>query len=191
MTSRYEYDDKKRLTKKEQGGISYLYFYDPKGTRIRKQEVYPNGQLFEETYRHDPFGNTISFTDIFGNVTQHEYDSFNRLTKVVSPEVYENGVGLVRPEYRYTYDMFDRVSSTKDPHGRCTQFSYTIRGDQSRIQYPDGSQDLFPYDTEGTLHRKVTRDGIVQVYLYDFLGRTHKVERFEHVATGPGEFIGE
>ena len=50
--------------------------------------------------------------------------------------------------------------------------SYTLRGDPTRIVYPDGTHEFFKYDTEGSLHRSSNRDGRVTVYEYDYLGRS-------------------
>ena len=191
ITYRYAYDDSGVLIRKGSDRSTYQYFYDQKGLLVRKEEIYPSGGKFEERFEYDSFGNRTSSTDVFGNTTLYEFDSFSRVTRVLSPEVFEKNLGLVRPELRYTYDSFDRISSARDPKGQITRFSYTIRGDYSLIQYPDGSKDLFSYDVEGSLHRKATHDGIVCVYLYDFLGRTRQVERFDQGEKGPGEFLGE
>jgi RHS repeat-associated protein len=187
----YTYGANGLLETEERGNVIFRYSYDQNKNLIKKEEIYPNGIRFEEVSEYDCFGNMIFSTDIFGNATSSEYDSFNRLIKTISPKVYDKQSGMVHPQWVYTYDLFNRIASIQDPKGQITRFFYTIRGNRSRIEYPDGSKDQFSYDVEGSLHREATRDGIIRIYLYDFLGRTTKIERFEQSEKGPGELLGE
>ena len=60
--------------------------------------------------------------------------------------------------FSYAYDIFGNVMSLQDPKGFVIEKSYNLRGDPTRINYPDGSFELFKYDAEGSLHRSMTRD---------------------------------
>jgi len=120
---------------------------------------------------YDSLGRKICSTDRYGNSTDFEYDAFNRLLKVIHPEVSDENSQIIRPTFSYTYDLFGNVLRAKDPRGDIIEKSYNLRGDATRISYPDGTFELFKYDTEGSLHRSLTRDQIITVYEYDYLGR--------------------
>lgn len=126
-------------------------------------------------YGYDSLDRQISYTDRFGQITRYEYDDFGHMTRILHPVVLDENARSVRPTFSYTYDLFGNVLSTTDPKGYTIQKHYTLRGDPSRIYYPDGASELFKYDAEGSLHRSLTRDRFVTVYEYDYLGRiTHE-----------------
>ncbi len=134
-------------------------------------EVNAEGQ-FTISNDYDSFGRKISSTDRYGNSTGYEYDEFNRLIKVIHSEVLDENNQIVHPTFSYTYDIFGNVLTTEDPKGDIITKSYNLRGNPTRINYPDGSFELFKYDTEGSLHRSITREQIITVYEYDYLGRS-------------------
>jgi RHS repeat-associated protein len=189
-TTYYSYDDYGSLIEKGPAAYTEFFFYNDQRNLAGKQRRYSSGVVLEERYEYDQFGNKTSSTDPFGNTTTYEYDSFNRLVKVVHPEVATKDHGLAHPVYRYTYDGMNRRISMEDPLGNRTQYTYTARGEPASILYPDRTSEAFSYDSEGSLHRKTTQDGRVLAYGYDFLGRLTKVETFSQEDTGPGEFLG-
>jgi YD repeat-containing protein len=124
-----------------------------------------------QKYSYDALDRKITSTDRFGNTTQYEYDDFGHLTKLIHPTVLDEYAQPIQPTFSYTYDIFGNVLTTIDPKGYTIQKVYNLRGDPSKIYYPDGSFELFKYDAEGSLHRSLTRDRIITVYEYDYLGR--------------------
>ncbi len=124
-----------------------------------------------QKYSYDALDRKITSTDHFGNTTQYEYDDFGHLTKLIHPTVLDEYAKPIQPTFSYTYDIFGNVLTTTDPKGCTIQKAYNLRGDPSKVYYPDGSFELFKYDTEGSLHRSLTRDRIITVYEYDYLGR--------------------
>lgn len=132
-------------------------------------EINSNGQIHRNCY--DARGRKISSVDRFGNPTIYEYDAFDRLIKVIHPEVLDENNQVIRPTFVYTYDLFGNVLTIQDPKGFITSKSYNLRNKPTKIEYPDGSYELFKYDPEGSLHRSLTRDQIITVYEYDYLGR--------------------
>ncbi|MBA3958055.1 MAG: DUF687 family protein [Parachlamydiaceae bacterium] len=144
------------------------------------------------TIRHsyDPLGRKIGSSDRFGNFTNYEYDSFDRLVKVVHPEVLDENTQIIRPTFNYTYDIFGNVLTTKDPQGNIVRKFYNLRGSPTRINYPDGSFELFKYDPEGSLHRSLNREQIITVYEYDYLGRSIYEELSSANSTDSFFFLG-
>ncbi len=137
---------------------------------IKTIEMTPEGQ-FSLHFIYDLLGRKVSSTDRFGHATHFIYDTFHRLIKVIHPEVFDEIYQVVRPTFNYTYDIFGNVLTIQDPKGFLTKKSYNLRGDPTKIIYPDGTFELFKYDTEGSLHRSLSRDQILIVYEYDYLGR--------------------
>lgn len=121
--------------------------------------------------QYDALGRKIATTDRFGQTTHYEYDAFHRLIKVIHPEVLGENGQAIQPTFHYDYDIFGNVLKLTDAKGFITMKSYNLRGDPTRIYYPDGSSELFKYDPEGSLHRSFTREQIITIYEYDYLGR--------------------
>lgn len=161
------YDTQSRLISCDTYDARNQYaFTEQKGT-----EVSGEGQ-FTARYSYDLLGRKISSTDRFGNSTLFEYDAFDRLTKIIYPEVFDENHNVIRPTMTYTYNLFGHQLTFQDPKGFITTKSYNLRGDPSKIIYPDGSSESFTYDTDGRLHQSLDRDQIMTVYEYDYLGRT-------------------
>ena len=193
----------------DRSGRETLYTYDELGNQTSKHILCEN-RLIETNYNfknlpthikettpddtssiyfsYDTLGRKIGSTDRFGHTTHYQYDSFHRLTKVTHPEVL-NEEEITRPIFQYTYDLFGNAISVTDPNGYTTTKQYTLRGDPSKIDYPDGSCERFKYDTEGTLHRSLTRDGLITIYEYDYLGRLTYSEVLTSGENGASSFI--
>lgn len=138
---------------------------------------------------YDVLGRKIATTDRFGQTTHYEYDAFHRLTKVIHPEVLDEKGQVIHPTFHYAYDIFGNVLELTDAKGFITTKSYNLRGDPTRIYYPDGSSELFKYDPEGSLHRSLTREQIITVYEYDYLGRPIYEESSTAGETGVSGFF--
>ena len=191
FTEKRAYNAIGQLTSHTQPGSKTSYVYDGVGNRvsvisegkhcvtaydihnqpISVTEIMDEGQ-FTVKNTYDSLGRKIVSIDSLGNATQYEYDAFDRLTAVIHPEVFDENQHPTRPTFRYTYDLFGNVVTIEDPKGFITTKSYNLRGDPTKITYPDGSLELFKYDTEGSLHRSLTRQQIITVYEYDYLGRS-------------------
>ncbi len=146
------------------------FTYDQGNHLIRSLETI-DGQrrLVENSF--DAMGRKTSSIDMHGNITSYIYDEFGRLTQVIFPEVYDENENTIQPKISCSYDIFDNIISTTDPNGYVTYKSYTLRGEPSKIIYPDGSIELYKYDRGGSLHRKLCRDQSVTNYEYDYQGR--------------------
>ena len=138
---------------------------------------------------YDVLGRKIATTDRFGQITHYEYDAFHRLTKVIHPEVLGENGQVIHPTFHYAYDIFGNVLELIDAKGFITTKSYNLRGDPTKIYYPDGSSELFKYDSEGSLHRSFTREQIITVYEYDYLGRPIYEESSTAGETGVSGFL--
>lgn len=130
-----------------------------------------NEDRFATYNLYDLAGRKISSIDRFGNSTGYEYDAFNRLTKVIYPNVLNENNQNIHPTFIYNYDLFGNVISIQDPKGYITLKSYNLQGEPTKISYPDGSYELLKYNLNGSIHRSFSRDKIITDYEYDYLGR--------------------
>lgn len=191
-------------------GKEVLFTYDGAGNEISRFMPYENKSI-STTYNfhnkpvqivesnseesitiynaYDVLGRKIASTDRFGQITHYEYDSFHRLTKVIHPEVLDENGQVIHPTFNYSYDIFGNLLELTDAKGFVTRQSYNLRGDPTKIFYPDGSSELFKYDTEGSLHRSLTREQIITVYEYDYLGRLIYEESSTAQETGVSSFL--
>ena len=144
---------------------------------------------FTTYHSYDLLDRKVSSVDRYGNVTSFTYDSFNRLTQVTHPEVVNEENQLIRPTFKYTYDIFGNATSIEDPNGFITTRTYTLHGHPSRVNYPDNTCDLFKYDKEGSLHRSMTRDQLITVYEYDYRGRPIYEEIYTSHEKGTSECL--
>ena len=104
--------------------------------------------IFTSQNDYDLLGRKISSTDCFGNTTSYDYDFCHRIVKTTHPPVLDETGKANCPIFSYTYDLFDNISSITDPQGHTIYTSRNLRGDPTKITYPDGTFELFKYDPE-------------------------------------------
>ncbi|NGX61734.1 MAG: putative deoxyribonuclease RhsA [Chlamydiae bacterium] len=142
-----------------------------------------------QQFSYDSLGRKVTETDRFGQTTHFVYDSFDRITQVIHPQVLDEHETPVTPTFSYTYNIFGNVLTTVDPKGYVTEKQYNLRGDPTKIYYPDGTFELFKYDPEGSLHRTCTRDQRITVIEYDYLGRVVHEEISTAEKDGVGDYL--
>lgn len=152
------------------GAKTTLYQYDLCNRLIQTTEIAADIQL-TSSCTYDVMGRKTSSTDFGGHTTYYEYDDFDRLIKIIHPEVLDENENVIRPTFSYTYDLFGNVTSLTDPKGFTIYKTYNLRGHPTKVVYPDESYEIFIYDPEGSLHRSFDRDGVRTIHSYDYLGR--------------------
>lgn len=180
----YGYDRVGNRTSISDGKSSILIRYDLRNRPIELVE----GQ-FKESTLYDLLDRKICSIDRFGRATQYEYDPFNRLTKVVYPEVLNEKEEKISPTFKYSYDLFGHLLTAEDPKGFITESRCNLRGDPTQIAYPDGTFELFKYDPEGAVHRSLSRDRVITVHEYDYLGRPVHEEESTMLLGGGTRFL--
>lgn len=164
------------------------YEYDLKGRCISVHESI-DGLKFTTQTLFDAYGNKIAIIDRFGNRTDHTYDLFGRSIQTLYPAVLDERGNTLRPTFNYKYNLLGHCIEVKDPKGYITKTIYNVRGQPTRIDYPDGSYELYKYDNEGSLHRQSTRDQNICIFEYDYLGRLTNTERSTYDPNGNGSWI--
>lgn len=171
-----------------QDGKSLITTYDIHNQPLKIIETTPERQ-WEVANNFDCLGRKIQSTDRFGNTTYYRYDEFDRLIEIIHPVVLNEKGQSIAPTFKYTYDIFGNVLTMEDPEGFVTEKCYNLRGDPTRVRYPDGTFELFKYDPEGSLHRSFTREQLITVYEYDYLGRSIYEECSTSNETGVASFL--
>lgn len=109
----------------------------------------------------DATGKRLYVEDGNGNRVSFEYDSLDRLEKIVDAHDRVIGLGY----------SGGRLAHVEDFDGRRTSLTY-IGGDLTDVELPDGSHHVFDYDAAHNL--RAARDPLGQVYLenaFDGFGR--------------------
>ncbi|HNA61578.1 MAG TPA: RHS repeat-associated core domain-containing protein [Rhabdochlamydiaceae bacterium] len=159
-------------------GIIYGYDYDFNHQCTHITQYGAKGECVQSFYSYDGNRNLISILDKNHQQSIFHYDDLGRLKSASYPPTVVDGNRVIQPIYTYEYDLFDNPIIITDPQQRVTQKTFTVRGQPTLIQYPDGTQELFKYDTEGSLHRHRSRDGTTRVIEYDYLGRVSHIQRY-------------
>ncbi len=151
-------------------GCQTTYEYDKANRCIEAVEYHPDNIQVRTAFEYDLLGNKIASMDRYGQTTRYEYDSRNRLTKILNPD----GTTIQKE-----YDIFDNIIKETNQNGSVTTYAYTIRNQPSRITYADGTEERFEYNLNGTLAHKWDQCGTKTSYEYDILGRITKTTLYD------------
>ncbi len=197
----YTYDSLGRLTDVETADSHISYTYNKYGELYYK--TYENGQ--KVVYGYDQYGrnNEIRVTQNGKMLysTKYEFDTMNRLTRVVGHDgtavvysydangnretaTYANGIVLT-----YTYDECNRLTLQKvvDKSGKAiAQYNYTLGegGERTKVteEGPEGTiETAYEYDKAGRLTKETIRKGeetTTYKYNYDAVG--NRIEKREN-----------
>ncbi|MCP4712549.1 MAG: RHS repeat protein, partial [Planctomycetes bacterium] len=94
--------------------------------------------------------------------TRYEYDSFNRLLKVIDP---------IGGETRYAYDIRDNLTSLTDANSNTTWFEYDRNNRLVKEIRPMGQETTYNYDGAGNLVGKIDAKGQKTEYVYNAANR--------------------
>jgi len=130
-----------------------------------------NGRV--QKYGYDNVGNQISYTDSDGIVTTREFDTKNRMVKVMHPTL-----GTVR----LAYTAADELKIITHPNGTVTNRTYDLAGRLASITVNQGavvvSQRIYTFDANGNRLTQVEKNGgaaETTSYEYDLDNRLVKV----------------
>ncbi|MCG8649118.1 MAG: hypothetical protein MI861_04760, partial [Pirellulales bacterium] len=114
--------------------------------------------------------------DPLGKETDYQYDTKDRLIKIIGPA--DTGGGT-RPEYVLTYDSDARLKTVTNPTGDVVEYFYDSRHRLISTLYDDGSTEKIVYGTTGKsaglVVKTIDRVGVVTTYAYDDADRLTSV----------------
>ncbi len=164
------YDDVNRIrTIVTENGRKVQYLYDLGGRTTAVREYSDATNYYTTSYIYDEVGNLLSVTNALNQVTQHAYDSRNRLTKTTYPDPtkYET----------YTYDEVGNLKTKRDRAGQTTTYGYDARYRLTSIDYgsttpnPDVGYGYDPNDNPTTVTNYATNPATTVAYVYDGFDR--------------------
>ena len=133
--------------------------------------------------RFDDSGRIIEQTDVFGNVTNMEYDSRGRMTKIMYPDSTEEAVSYNEnnqplsvknrdnTEAHYTYDDRNNLTSTTDENGNISSYEYDDHDNLTAYTDRNGSLWTYTYDEKNHLQEASDCLGNKYQYVHDDAGR--------------------
>ncbi len=173
----YSYNSLSQITRhRTRDGKVTLYTYDSQGNQLTKavglEQVNGVDQqtadyaVFTKEYYGSTHANAgllkAEMTPLYNasaptlHRTDYEYDTNNRLTKVIGPAT---ATGQPRPETTYTYDSAGLLVSSTDPLGQTTTYTYDNAKRVVATTYPDSTTEQTLYGTGANAGRVIkTKD---------------------------------
>ena len=106
--------------------------------------------------------------DALGNVTNYEYDDFNRLQKTIYPAA---ATGAVRLQESVTYDTLGNVKTKTDTAGRVTNYDYDTAQRLTKTIDALNEMTQFEYNNRSQMTKVTDAANQVYQFSYDALGR--------------------
>lgn len=161
--------------------------YDFANRLIERKEIHPDEEFITRCH-YDHLGNCTSTVNSFGHKTKQVFDEFERVIETHLPEIPYEGT-LTTPVIHKTYDIAGFPTSITDLNGNTTYYEVNLRGQATRITYPDGTEEKMVYSLDGLLVEKIDRNGTKTEYRHDPLGRvTEEIVHGESVKQTINEY---
>ncbi|MEM9773651.1 MAG: RHS repeat-associated core domain-containing protein [Chloroflexota bacterium] len=132
---------------------------------------------------YDALGNVRQMTDRNGEVVTYQYDGLNRPTSIT----YQSDGETVEFEYdaignrkvmtdavgttTYAHDSLYRITSVTDPFTQTVGYEYDLRGNRTKLIYPDNREVVYTYDGDSRLEKVTDWNSAETVYGYDAASR--------------------
>jgi len=151
-TLEYGYDSwENRVWEKDRKGNETRREYNETGHLLALHE--PNGRKF--FYEYDEAGNCIHKWDNTGMDSRYIYDNTGNLMEElqkVDEEKFQH--------YRFTYDLYGRITSFTDPNGNGETYEYgNLFGEEQIYVSAGGERTAYGYDEAGRIMTRTDMDG--------------------------------
>jgi RHS repeat-associated protein len=166
------------LGSKEVSSPRKNFHYDLAGRPACTEEIDSAGTIKTTHTKYDAKGNLLYQTDSRGNVTEQEYDSFDRCTKTRFPKVADESGASYLPTSTFSYDIQGNLSTCSIEGGGTTQTTYNALRKPLVIVQPDGTSLRHYYSKSGELKQTIYPDGTSTEYTYDIFQRTTSKKTF-------------
>lgn len=181
VTTNYEYDTVRRLTKeyrdlptvlgggfaREQKSYAYNNLSDPTTISIHGLDAAGNATLTKRTYfDYDEAGRLLRVRGDDSRRTTYTYDLNGNVASV------SNGNGQTTS---FAYDGLDRRSTVTDPLNGVTSYHYNASDQVTQVTDSRGNQTNFVYDGFNQMWRRVSPDSGSTVVEFDIAGRPTKL----------------
>ena len=159
----YEYDGRGLVTKETNAlGAVTAYAYDGNGNLVSKKDA--DGYETKYTYNALDFVTQINYNG--GKQASYRYNKVGELVEM------EDWTGTTS----FEVDLLRRITQVTDRKGNVVEYGYDEVGNQTSIDYPDGTGVDYAYDLLGQLKTVTEDDGRATAYSYDGMGRVVRME---------------
>jgi YD repeat-containing protein len=136
-----------------------------------------NPDLTTQLFQYNSFSQPTQHTNELGKVTTLTYDAAGNLTQIAQPDP-DGGGPLTSPITTFVVDTQGRVTSTTNPRGFTTAFSYDTRDRLIQTTLPDDDDNpannptvLLAYDAASNVTSRTDERGYATTFTYDAMGR--------------------
>ena len=155
----YHYNEVEKLWKIfDNAGNFREFLYDPFGRAYQQIDSLSN---VVEEHTYTPNGKKAYIKDANGHATIYEYDDFNRLWRITSPD---------SSFVEFFYDAADNITQKRTRSGDIITYQYDNLGRLILKTLPDSSTIQYTYDQLGRPSQITSNSGTIQC-TYDTLGR--------------------
>ncbi|OPH47273.1 hypothetical protein BC351_12300 [Paenibacillus ferrarius] len=172
------YDDaNNKITTEDETGIKKITQWNPLGLKESVQTI--GAGTGKQSFQYDTYSRLWKSLDERSNVTEYQYDPWNRVKQVIHPTGSES----------IEYDDINRTKITEDGEKNRLRETYDILGRTTQVaRWKNGTwtqlSSVKNYDNEGhALEATDADDTHVTKYGYDLLGRLTSVEDANKNAT--------
>ena len=166
IVTSYSYDPAGRVLQTQQSAAGSILrttsaTYTPSGKPATATD--PNGNTMR--YAYDLLDRQIKTTDPLGRVMNYAYDTLGRPTRVSNPAI------SASPLVQQSFTLNSVRASLTDANGNATAFTYDGFDRLTTTAYPGGSTETAAYDADSNVVSRTTRAGQPIAYAYDTLNR--------------------
>lgn len=184
----YKYQNKQLTEVTDPMGMKMYYTYDSHGyiTEIKDHNYTVMQKLtYNHTTGYDQ-GKVIQSVDAYGSINNYTYDTTNKKTTIIennSDRVWtywydesnyitrqqdpEGGEKEIRYYLAFGENKFGDVEYEIDEYGNKTAYEIDLKGNVTRVTYPDGSLKTIGYDEKNNIIKETDQEGRVTYYIYD------------------------
>ncbi|NGX34907.1 MAG: putative deoxyribonuclease RhsA [Candidatus Anoxychlamydiales bacterium] len=167
----YTYDENhNKVYEKTFANKQIDYEYDFCNKLISKT-IKDTNESFTEEFEYDGRGNKTLQKDIYGNITQVNYDSLGNVIEEILPNTQDFSKNITFSKKCFEYDSLSRLIKKTDANNNSTQISYNIFNKPVKIDHPNKTLEAFEYNLDGTLKHHIDQTKTKIECQYDYFQR--------------------
>lgn len=173
QTFRREYDPSIGLLLRQvsPSGTEIRFTYNSLGLPISRTTA-SSSLSVTDFYEYDSFGNLTKKTDSNGRFIKFQYDLAGNIVRSINSS---NGTNEFATSYEY--DSMNRLKKIISAKNEITQYEYLPTGEVSSIIDPNGKVSKFEFDNRNRIIKKVDIQNMATQYSYDNAGnRTQEID---------------
>lgn len=166
--------------------------WDCEGTLLFEKGIdHKNHDITLESYSLDERTTATTVQCQRGAWTQSEKrDGLGRRIEICYPETIGIDGKSYLPRVQWGYDFLNRPAYVIDTQGRVLRFETNLRGQVTKLYFPDGTSQSMIYDMDGTVGKMINPGGDEVCYQRDALGRvTRRIDSMGEISATYSAFM--